>query len=67
MLRKNGFISLFNLPHFFSYSFDSGFALNHLCSFFFFNNPLVLIKVRLLWVRLILENPKERGKKIERK
>ena len=32
---KNGFISLFNLPHFFSCSFVSGFGLDHLCSFFF--------------------------------
>ena len=54
---------------FFPCSFNSGFALNHLCSsvFFFLNNPLVLVKVRLLWVYLVLENLKERGKEMERK
>ena len=64
---KNGFISLFNLPHFFSCSFDSGFALDHLCSFVFFNNLIFLVKIRLLWVCLVMENLNERGKEIERK
>ena len=33
---KNGFISLFNLPNFLTCSFDSGFALDHLCFYVFF-------------------------------
>ena len=33
---KNGFISLFNLPHFLTCSFDSGFALDYLCSYVLF-------------------------------
>ena len=61
---KNGFISLFNLPHFLTCSFDSGFALDHLCSYilFFLNNLTFLVKVRLLWVCLVLENLDERVK-----
>ena len=34
--KKNGFIRLFNLPHFLTCSFDSGFALDHLCSYVLF-------------------------------
>ena len=34
---------------------------------YFFNNPLFLVKVRLLSVCLVLENLKEKGKEIERK
>ena len=66
---KNGFINLFNLPHFLTCSFDSGFALDHLCAclLFFFNSPIFLVKVRLLLVCLVLENLDKRGKEIERK
>ena len=68
-VEKKRFINLFNLPHFLTCSFDSSFALNHLCSyvlfFFFFNNLIFLIKVRLSWVCLVLENIDERGKGIE--
>ena len=35
-------------PIFFSCSFDSGFAFDHLCSSIFFNNLIFLVKVRLL-------------------
>ena len=70
--------SLFNLSHFFSCSFDSGFALDHLCFsiyiyilyiyiYIYINYPRFLVKVRLLWLYLVLENLKERGKEIERK
>ena len=37
------------------------------CVFFFFfvyNNPIFLVKVRLLWVCLVLENLKDRKRKI---
>ena len=67
--EKNGYISLFNLPHILTCSFDSGFALI-ICVLmfgFFLNNLIFLVKVRLLWVCLVLENLDERGKEIERK
>ena len=35
--------------------------------YLFLNNLIFLVKVRLLWVCLVLENLDERGKEIERK
>ena len=34
---------------------------------FFFNNLIFLVKIRLLWVCLVMENLNERRKEIERK
>ena len=64
--EKNGFISLFNFPHFFLVCLIRVLHLI-ICVLLFFNNPLFLVKVRLLWVCLVLENLKERRKEIERK
>ena len=47
---KNGFISLFNLPHFFLVRLICVLHLIIYVLQFFFNNPIFLVKVRLLWV-----------------